>query len=847
MEQMQNQGPPTTPQRVGQIANLPASLKSTPNSNGTAATSEHLGVPIIDAVSPALFEDIRNHEKRPADIVLGAFLVLCLDEKANNNIEPEDLVKKYLKAVLPICNEMDSQLHSYLKEYVSITSEETTRYKPFVFAFNHALEKLQTVECDELRSPSELNIMFHRNDPKYIVGMHDGGRSSRKPDVVLASLDAVRAAFKTKQDALSKPPDDTWKGFAYKTAGEHPRGNFDWGGIVSSQEFKKNKNITSTLPGSYESDAPCGVIDPQPLPNTRQDADGEICFTEEAEELQQRAPAEVPAPDSGKPEVLPPRRSARLVSSSDPNPMQQQLHSSSSLMASGGGSSGKRKREAKLQKSKKMRVYEHIKLPKRIPAMLQCAAYAAERMSYGFWVTHVINLVIVDDVAYVWYYDNENSVQSFGINFIKDLPYFLVLLLAFQRFDSQNWGEMKEFKQVKTAQTKIQKAKTPTTSQTSSPEGEEEIITLHFSAPESGTPELQFKLCQNGKICGHYGLKGRCTQVLKTTSSSKDPRNRTKTLEAVEMVSKLYWPQASRTPEAEILERARMAGEKAEHNHIKGHLPDLIYTRDFDQYSTNHIRDLLGMETEGGKRVLRWIVYRKLYPITDLIGKEFWRIFWECFRCHLHLWRDGIRHCDISVSNLMYDKDYNRGILNDLDLAQLRDRLPPSGTERTGTMPFMAFDLLQEPAWHGHVEREYRHDAESFAWVLLWICCGYKNGAEIRPRPRPLQDLIQHNFQATHKEKMERATNLNHENLRPTTSYDVDYYNVATSLIHIYHTRHVAAAKPKPLRSNNPQTKKNEVEFNRPGSKHNESVDIDTELQIWRRELEELGFHTVEI
>ncbi|KAF8881760.1 hypothetical protein BD779DRAFT_995636 [Infundibulicybe gibba] len=141
------------------------------------------------------------------------------------------------------------------------------------------------------------------------------------------------------------------------------------------------------------------------------------------------------------------------------------------------------------------------------------------------------------------------------------------------------------------------------------------------------------------------------------------------------------------------------------------------------------------MKTEEGKRVLRWMVYRKLYPITDLIGEKFWRVFWECFRCHLHLWRDGIRHCDISVSNLMYDKVHDRGILNDFDLAQLRGRLPPSGTERTGTMPFMALDLLRGPAtWHGHVEREYRHDAESFAWVLFWICCGYQDGVEPHTR-----------------------------------------------------------------------------------------------------------------
>jgi hypothetical protein len=39
--------------------------------------------------------------------------------------------------------------------------------------------------------------------------------------------------------------------------------------------------------------------------------------------------------------------------------------------------------------------------------------------------------------------------------------------------------------------------------------------------------------------------------------------------------------------------------------------------------------------------------------------------------------------------------------------------------EHTGTIPFMAIDLLTKDAWSGHIERQYRHDCESFAWVLL--------------------------------------------------------------------------------------------------------------------------------
>jgi len=36
----------------------------------------------------------------------------------------------------------------------------------------------------------------------------------------------------------------------------------------------------------------------------------------------------------------------------------------------------------------------------------------------------------LDDVTYVWWYDNEGAIQSYGIDIVQDLPYFLVLLLC---------------------------------------------------------------------------------------------------------------------------------------------------------------------------------------------------------------------------------------------------------------------------------------------------------------------------------------------------------------------------------------------------------------------------------
>jgi len=112
---------------------------------------------------------------------------------------------------------------------------------------------------------------------------------------------------------------------------------------------------------------------------------------------------------------------------------------------------------------------------------------------------------------------------------------------------------------------------------------------------------------------------------------------------------------------------------------------------------------------------------------------------------HRYLWKGSIEHNDISVSNLMYDKmNDDAGVLNNFYLANMRGSEWPGETERTGTMPFMALDLLTKNAWAWKIDRLYRHDCELFVWVLLWICSRYDNGAEIKDPP--FNELITSDF-----------------------------------------------------------------------------------------------------
>ena len=84
---------------------------------------------------------------------------------------------------------------------------------------------------------------------------------------------------------------------------------------------------------------------------------------------------------------------------------------------------------------------------------------------------------------------------------------------------------------------------------------------------------------------------------------------------------------------------------------------------------------------------------------------------------------NGIRHGDISYNNLMYDSPDDAGepvgIVNDYDLATWVDH-SATNTNRTGTIPFMAIDLL-DGGLEDRIPRLYRHDLESFVWVLAYI------------------------------------------------------------------------------------------------------------------------------
>jgi hypothetical protein len=134
------------------------------------------------------------------------------------------------------------------------------------------------------------------------------------------------------------------------------------------------------------------------------------------------------------------------------------------------------------------------------------------------------------------------------------------------------------------------------------------------------------------------------------------------------------------------------------------------------------------------------------------------------------LWRIGIAHGDVSLYNLMYNEDNKYGVLNDFDLSTIMKpgaRNPNrQGLERTGTLPFMALELLDETGFDGKIPRRYEHELESFAWVLVWVSRCVVGGQESE-RPRRLKRWLGHDNDVVYESK---STFIRDQRKIPTTS-----------------------------------------------------------------------------
>ncbi|KAK1226430.1 hypothetical protein PQX77_010591 [Marasmius sp. AFHP31] len=362
-------------------------------------------------------------------------------------------------------------------------------------------------------------------------------------------------------------------------------------------------------------------------------------------------------------------------------------------------SRGKRRAHSPTPDSDRATKHVKVNIEDHTHPVIQVFGYGAEMMNAGFDRAHAMNWLINDTVLHLWYFDREGPIQTSGFDFILELPYFLAFLYLLQRFQTKHWGFI--------------------------PEMRSDGTSLRYPTPGKDEGKSVFAFDGPDMYTYTYGLSGRCTRTKEGTFMHDQRKG----------ILKLSFPEISRESESSIIKQATKLCEQDEAT--LACLPEVIYSQDFDDFNTSRIRTRLRLPLVAMRaRTARALFFVRYQPITKLTKDwtKFMVAFWVLFYAHATLWICGIEHGDISEHNLYYEEKGDGSIqpkLCDYDLSHITGNERPAGYSNTGTRRFMAKELLTPSAMAGDTPKVFRHDSESFAWVLIWILGRYNGGKEI--------------------------------------------------------------------------------------------------------------------
>jgi hypothetical protein len=237
------------------------------------------------------------------------------------------------------------------------------------------------------------------------------------------------------------------------------------------------------------------------------------------------------------------------------------------------------------------------------------------------------------------------------------------------------------------------------------------------------------------------------------------------------LVFKMGFPDVARkNSELDFLKRIKDAA-KVDPANVKG-LPRLVWSKEIPSIK----EDMFGCELAPviseflpakmvDRRCTMFTTEPAGRPLSAFKGpKQFLGAIIDAIAAHWRFLKLKGLHRDISEGNVLlgpranfsdWEKDpEGRGLLSDVGEAVhyvLGQPHQPSGSPgRTGTMPFMAIDILEHP----DAEPLPRHDLESFMYLIVWVMAMYpvegtgsnRELNEDQPGERTLADRLKHKW-----------------------------------------------------------------------------------------------------
>ncbi|KAF8166029.1 hypothetical protein B0H34DRAFT_260339 [Crassisporium funariophilum] len=405
-----------------------------------------------------------------------------------------------------------------------------------------------------------------------------------------------------------------------------------------------------------------------------------------------------------------PRRTTRSKDSTTPATASSGGRSADPALSAAG--SQKRKNSGTHGGGDAKRVRTSDKVPKVTPDQVQLAIYALECLDAS--TRHYASGVFIDRFKVsLWYYDRSCVISSVSFDFHSNPEQLALVLYALSACDDKHAG----FDPLLVLPA------------TRSPRPEDHLhwqdivdaeIDLRTLNPSSERGRFRLE----DTLFAYRGLMGRGTMVYQVTpliDGLKDCNS-----EAL----KISWPPLTRPLEADTIQRLHERLQPQWREHI----PEVTFsaTQTAEQLNLPRVELLKTNPIDKFEDQLLHALAMKLYGKLWDVGsvEAFQGVFVDCVECHYHAYVDAkVLHRDLSENNLMFkrgDAGTVKGILNDWDMAsyvEANNEIPLStATHRTGTIPFMAHDLLADDDPPPHL---FRHDLESFYYILVWAALHY--------------------------------------------------------------------------------------------------------------------------